>query len=401
MLHELPPTAGLPPRLADLLAFSASEDLEAALAKFLDVAEFQLESRGSAALVIALTCLQTISSRRTIIIPAYTCPIVVVAARQAGCRVVACDLVADGFDLDLDHLGKLIDRDTLCVLVTHYGGVLADVARVRNFVRAVSPEIFVLEDAAQAFGARWDGVFAGTQGDIGIFSFGAGKGLTLYQGGGLVARDADMRAGLRATGRRLVSSSRGTEARRVTELLFYHLLFNPAGLALAYGLPLRHHLSRGEFEQAIGDEIPERIALNSVGRFRRRVGTRALRRYRIHLDAARQRARILADALGSGPSLAMPFTSHGEPTSLFLFAMTQTSADLDAILHRSWSAGLGITKLFMRAIGRYRGLAGMLEPSYTPNAERLAATTLTLTTSELAGGEDVAAMVKVLARPAG
>ena len=96
--------------------------------QFLGIDEFQLESRASACLVIALEYLKTRTARRTVVIPAYTCPIVVVAAKQAGCRVIACDTIAGGFDLD--HLATLIDSDTLCIVVTHYGGALTDIARI-------------------------------------------------------------------------------------------------------------------------------------------------------------------------------------------------------------------------------------------------------------------------------
>ena len=44
MFHELPPTAGLPPRLRDLFALAGSTDLEKALAGFLGVPEAQLEA---------------------------------------------------------------------------------------------------------------------------------------------------------------------------------------------------------------------------------------------------------------------------------------------------------------------------------------------------------------------
>jgi perosamine synthetase len=399
MFRELPPTAGLPPRMRDLFAPSGSDHLENALAKYLGAADFQLECRGSAALVIALTYLRTRSARRTIIIPAYTCPIVVVAARQAGCRVIACDTVAGGFDLDLSHLERLIDSDTLCVIVTHYGGALADASRVSEFVRRMSPEIYVIEDAAQAFGATVEGVAVGTRSDIGIFSFGAGKGLTLYQGGGLVAPDPEIRSGLRATSRRLVKPSRSAETQRVAELAFYHFLYNPIGLYGAYGAPLRYHLARGEPERAIGDEMPDRVALETVGTFRRRFGINALQRYSAHIDASRQRSGMLAHALQERASRVKPYRSRGEPTALFLFATTQTPADLDAILANCWRAGLGVTKLFMHAIGGYARIRDAIEPSDTPNAVQLAATTLTLTTSGYATANDVKAAVEALAMP--
>jgi dTDP-4-amino-4,6-dideoxygalactose transaminase len=399
ILHELPPTAGLPPRFGDLLSLSGVDDLETALAEYLGVDEFQLESRASACLVIALEYLKTRTARRTVVIPAYTCPIVVVAAKQAGCRVVACDTIAGGFDLDLDHLATLINSDTLCVVVTHYGGALTDVARIRDFVRALSPEIVIIEDAAQAFGARWGDKFVGTQGDIGIYSFGTGKGLTIYQGGGLVARDPNVRAGLRAARGRLVKPAYGAEVQRIIELVFYHLLFNPIGLALVYGAPLRYWLARGEPEHAIGDEIPDRIAMHPIGRFRRRVGVNALRRYSLHLEDARHRGHALVRALEHVPSCVKPFVGRGEPTGLFVFATAASAAELDAVLAKTWRAGIGITKLFMYAIGRYKALSGSLETSTTPNADQLAATTLTITTSSLATAADMSAIVGALTVP--
>ena len=395
MPHELPPTAGLPPRWSDL-ALSGSDDLAGALAGFLGVGELQLESSASAALVIALDHLKTRTSRRTVIIPGYTCPLVVIAAKQAGCRVIACDTVAGAFDLDLDHLGRLIGPDTLAVIPTHYGGALTDVARVRDVVRGVSPDIAIIEDAAQAFGATWAGKPVGIESDIGIYSFGVGKGFTIFKGGGLVARDPDIRDGLRASAKRLVRPDFGMEARRTIELVFYHLLYNPRGLAFAYGRPRRHWLARGRPERAIGDEHAPTVVLHPVGAFRRRVGVHSLPRLAAHIADTRARRQTLARMLEASHSRLKPFLGGGEPNGFFLFAMTDTAADLDAVLARSWTSPFGITKLFMHAIGRYAALMPMLEPSPTPNAERLAATTLSITTSGFMTDADMAAVAEAV-----
>lgn len=397
MLHELPPTAGLPPQLRDLLGFRESDDLEGALADFLDVPEVQLESSASACLVIALEYLKTKTTRRTVIIPAYTCPLVVIAAKQAGCEVIACDTVAGGFDLDLTHLAALAGADTLCVIATHYGGALTDVTRIREFVQSIAPGITVIEDAAQAFGATWADEAVGTQGDIGIYSFGVGKGLTIYKGGGLVARDAEVRAGLRSAGKRLVRPSRARDMRRAIELVFYHLLYNPRALTFAYGAPRRFWLARGNPERAIGDEHAPTITLHHVGRFRRRVGVRSLQRLASHLEDSRRRRRSLAQALESSSSRLRPHLGSGNPTGLFLFAMTDTAPELDALLAKAWPAEIGVTKLFMSAIGHYKAMSSLLAPSSTPNAAHMAATTLTITTSGFMTASDLSAIVSVMA----
>jgi dTDP-4-amino-4,6-dideoxygalactose transaminase len=396
MFHELPPTAGLPPRFRDLLAFSGSDDFEGALAGFLDVPEVQLECSASACLIVALEYLKTRTSRRTVVIPGYTCPLVVLAAKQAGCQVIACDTVAGGLDLDLDHLAKLIGPDTLCVVATHYGGALTDAARVRNFVQTISSDIVVIEDAAQAFGARWGSEAIGTLGDIGIYSFGMGKGLTIFKGGCLVARDSDMRAGLRAAAKRVTRLDRGMEVRRVVELLLYHLLYNPPAITFAYGAPRRFWLAREKPERAIGDEHEPAIRLDHVGRFRRRVGVQMLQRLASHIEDSRRRRRSLAEAIERTPSRLKPYLGGGEPTGLFLFATTDAACELDAVLAKAWPAGIGVSKLFMSAIGRYKALSSLLAPSLTPNAEHFAATTLTITTSGFMTAADMSAIVRAM-----
>ncbi len=396
MFHELPPTAGLPPRLRDLFALAGSTDLEKALAGFLGVPEAQLECSGSACLVIALEFLKTRSERRTVIVPGYTCPLVVIAARQAGCRVVACDLVPGGFDLDIHHLKALLGPDTLCVVATHYGGALTDVERVRDAAKAHSQEIAVIEDAAQAFGARFDERPAGLKGDIGFYSFAAGKGLTLWEGGCLVAQESDVRAGLRETSKRLVKPDWRREAWRAFQLFCYHFLYNPLGLALAYGVPRRFWLWQGSPEKAIGEDYADHIPLHPVGRFRRRIGVQALKRIAAHVAGARKRRLSLVELVGQPPSKVRPYQGPGESSGLFLFAMTRTPAELDVILSKAWPASFGVTKLFVHAIGDYASLAGLLEPSETPNARHLAATTLTITTSAFMTGPDRLAMIAML-----
>jgi dTDP-4-amino-4,6-dideoxygalactose transaminase len=322
---------------------------------------------------------------------------VVIAAKQAGCRVIACDTIAGGLDLDLKHLGELIGPDTLCVIATHYGGALTDVVRLKNFVQAASSEIAVIEDAAQAFAARWGSAAVGTLGDIGIYSFGVGKGLTIFKGGGLVARDADVRVGLRAAGKRLVHPALGRDAWRAIELAFYHLLYNPTALAFAYGAPRRFWLARGRPERAIGDEHAPAIELDRVGSFRRRIGVQSLQRLAAHIADSRRRRDALAHALDNASSRLKPYLGGGEPTALFLFATTETARDLDAVLVEAWPAGIGVSKLFMSAIGRYKALSSLLAPSLTPNAEHFAATTLTITTSGFMTAADLSAIVGAMA----
>ena len=232
---EVAPTAGLPPRWRDLL--TAGGDLALPAARLLGVPAVQATCSGTAGLVITLTTLQRLSGRRVVIAPAYTCPLVALAVAHCGLELRLCDFAAGSIDFDPTQLARLCDERTLAVIPTHLGGRVADVDTALACARAVGA--FVIEDAAQALGARVGERSVGLRGDAGFFSLAVGKGLTTYEGGLLVARDEALRAAFLAAARELTPFRCGWELRRSLELVGYHALYRPAGLGLAYGRPQR------------------------------------------------------------------------------------------------------------------------------------------------------------------
>lgn len=172
--RELPPTAGLPTGWRDLWAgFGATDGgLARAAARFLGVDELLLTCSGTAALVIALTTLARDSSRRDVVVPAYTCPLVAIAVAHCGLRLVTCDLSPGSIAMDMAQLARLVGSQTLAILPTHLAGRVVPVDPVRTL--AARHGALVIEDAAQALGARQDGRPVGTCGDIGFYSLAVG-----------------------------------------------------------------------------------------------------------------------------------------------------------------------------------------------------------------------------------
>lgn len=72
--------------------------------------------------------------------------------------------------MDPADLERLVDADTGAVLVTHLHGLACDMDRISAFCRTRG--VPLVEDAAQAFGARFGGRPVGTFGDVGVYSFG-------------------------------------------------------------------------------------------------------------------------------------------------------------------------------------------------------------------------------------
>jgi dTDP-4-amino-4,6-dideoxygalactose transaminase len=369
-LREVPPTAGLPLRWRDFLP--ADDSLETQLAAFLDVPSVEIECSGTAALIVALTALSQSSRRRRVIIPAYTCPLVALAVAHCGLELVICDVRRGGFDFCARSLRELCDDDTLAVVPTHLGGRVADVAATIDVARAAGAS--VIEDAAQSLGA------VGISGDIGFYSLAAGKGLTIYEGGALVARDDALRQSLREASKRIAPRRLLWESRRLIELAGYAALYRPLPLRLAYGAPLRRALRKGKLVEAVGDDFSERIPLHRVGAWRRSVGARALKRLPAFLRAGAAQAARRIEALRAMSGLTV-IGDDGGGTWPFFMVLLPTERARDAALARLWTAGLGVSRLFIHALPDYPYLAPLLRSADVPNARDLAARMLTISNS--------------------
>ncbi|OVZ65732.1 nucleotide sugar aminotransferase [Pigmentiphaga sp. NML030171] len=377
--RDIPPTAGLPLRWSDLLP-GGPADLETSLAAWLGVDALQLECSGTSSLVVSLLTLARRSSRKTVVLPAYTCPLVALAVHHCGLRLKLCDLAPGHFDLDPDALEAACDGDTLAIVVTHLAGRVADTdAALRCAARCGAA---VIEDAAQALGARRNGRSVGLDGDIGFFSLAAGKGLSIYEGGLLLARDPALRDELRATSARTVGRRPGWEARRSLELLAYALLYGPRGMRLAYGNPQRAALRAGDPVRAAGDDFPLDIPIHRVGRWRRGVGARAARRLPAFLDDARARARRRLERLQGLPGVrVMQDTAGGDGVWPFFMLLLPDAQSRRLALDRLWGAGLGVGPLFVHTLPDYDYLRPIVADAPVPHARDFAARTLSITNS--------------------
>lgn len=393
-LTEIPPTAGLPARWSDFFG-APPEPLEAGLARFIGVPETQIVWSGTAALIVALETLKRRSSRREVVIPAYTCPLVALAVAQCGLTIRLCDIMPGRFDLDVDSLRACTGQETLCIVPGHLAGHTANLNDVLEIARAAGA--YVIEDTAQSLGATWQGKPAGISGDIGFFSLGVGKGLTMYGGGALAARDPELRDALKETGRAIAPAHRPAEIRRCIELLGYRMFYNPAGLRWFYGANLRRSLSRGEPERAVGDVFSGPIPLHAVSTFRKNAAARALTRLPDAIVQHAARGRERAARLEAIPDLSVVRERAGDSgTWPIVMALFRDERKTEAALAKLWTSGLGVTKLFVRALPDYAYLKSVVPHADVPNARYFAARHLTISNSPWLSDEDFERVVRLL-----
>ncbi|HZX29959.1 MAG TPA: DegT/DnrJ/EryC1/StrS family aminotransferase [Rhodocyclaceae bacterium] len=377
--EEIPPTAGLPLGLRDLLP-ARQADFPGAMADFLGVPRVGVECSGTACLVVILKTLQRLSPRRTVVVPAYTCPLVVFAVTHCGLQLRLCDLAPGSFELCPEALQRVCDSDTLAVLPTHLGGRVADLAPI--LAVAAHRGAFVVEDAAQALGAREAGRRLGLAGDAGFFSLAAGKGLSLFEGGVWVARDPAMAAELARTSAETIPAQFWQEAFRCLQLLGYAALYRPGPLRYAYGAPLRRALKENDPVAAAGDEFSPDIPLHRVSAWRQAVGCRGLSRLPGFQAALRTQALARLPRLAGLPGVKVFGDRSGEEgTWPFFMLLLPDRQTRDAVMAELWGSGLGLARMFANALPDYEYLRPWVAPADCPNARDFADRSLTVTNS--------------------
>jgi dTDP-4-amino-4,6-dideoxygalactose transaminase len=139
---------------------------------------------GTDALLLALRACQ-VGSGDEVIVPSHTAVATVAAVELAGARPVFADIRADTFTLDANAVAVALTPRTRAIVAVHLYGQAADLDALSAL--AMRHGLALVEDCAQAHGARYQNRLVGTVGDIAAFSFYPTKNLGAAGDGGLVA----------------------------------------------------------------------------------------------------------------------------------------------------------------------------------------------------------------------
>ncbi|HOW57631.1 MAG TPA: DegT/DnrJ/EryC1/StrS family aminotransferase [Smithellaceae bacterium] len=103
---------------------------------------------------------------------------------ELNAKPVFADIRPDTFNIDSRLIEEKITKKTKAIIPVHLFGQAADMKTIMEI--AGKYQLKVIEDCAQAFGARYQGQLTGTIGDAGCFSFFPSKNLGGYGDGGMV-----------------------------------------------------------------------------------------------------------------------------------------------------------------------------------------------------------------------
>jgi dTDP-4-amino-4,6-dideoxygalactose transaminase len=159
---------------------------ETEFARYLGCKHALAVNSGTAALQLALDAIG-LREGDEVLIPTYTFTATGEVITYFGAKPVLCDSVSGGFNLDCEAAEGLITERTRAIIPVHVGGETCNMTAVRNLARRYN--LRIIEDAAHALPASWEGQRVGTISELTAFSFYATKTITTGEGGMLTTDD--------------------------------------------------------------------------------------------------------------------------------------------------------------------------------------------------------------------
>jgi len=172
------------------------EAFEAAFAAYHDVAHAVGVASGTDALELTLRA-ASIGPGDEVITVSHTAVATVCAIERAGATPVLVDVDPDTYTMNPAAAEAAITPRTKAIIPVHLYGHPADLSALVDL--AARHHLLLIEDCAQAHGARYDGKLVGTFGQMAAFSFYPTKNLgALGDGGAVITNDAQYAARLKS-----------------------------------------------------------------------------------------------------------------------------------------------------------------------------------------------------------
>ncbi len=174
-----------------LVAGKQVRQFEAAFAKYLGVADAIATTSGSSALQVAIEALGIGPGDKVITTP-FSFVATSNAVLHAGATPVFVDVHPTTYNLDPQAVEDALRREDRirAILCVHLYGLPCELGTLTEI--AATHGLLLIEDCAQAHGARYQGRHVGTMGHAAIFSFYPSKNMTTGEGGLVVTREQEV-----------------------------------------------------------------------------------------------------------------------------------------------------------------------------------------------------------------
>jgi len=169
-------------------------EFEKEFARFVEAKHAVALSSGTAALHSAMM-IAGVKPGDEVIIPSFTFHATAEVVLLTGAQPVFADIDPDSYTVTAESIEAVMTRNTKAIIPVHLYGLPAEMGAIKKL--AHERGLTLVEDAAQAHGAEYDGHMIGSIGDMTCFSFYAGKNMTTGEGGMVTTNDDDSAEKLR------------------------------------------------------------------------------------------------------------------------------------------------------------------------------------------------------------
>ena len=172
----------------DTLACAIFKQLERTLVETFNASKVFLVPSGKDGLVSIFEAVKARGLGKVVLVAAYSCPDIAVAAIRAGLKVCPVDVNEVTLEMEVDSIPKHVESDIGAIVFSNLYGLVDDLASWRGI--AQKTDAILIDDACQAILSAEEGKHVGTRGSVGVVSFGRGKALCGI-GGGVVVIPSD------------------------------------------------------------------------------------------------------------------------------------------------------------------------------------------------------------------
>ncbi|MHA1338724.1 MAG: DegT/DnrJ/EryC1/StrS family aminotransferase [Promethearchaeota archaeon] len=166
-----------------------TEKLLKTVRKYFNIKYVAAMSSGTAAIHCAIAALQIPPGNEVITTPITDMGTLIGLLYQNLIPVFA-DVDSNTYNITAESIKKTITDKTKAIIVVHLAGNPAEMDEIMEL--AQERGIFVIEDCAQAYGAKYKGKLVGTIGDIGCYSLNAYKHISAGDGGFIITNNEDL-----------------------------------------------------------------------------------------------------------------------------------------------------------------------------------------------------------------
>jgi len=281
-----------------------------------------------------------------VIIPAYTCVVVAHAVVLSGNIPRFVDITLRDFNMNLSQIESALNQRTRAIIATHLFGYPLNVDLLQEIVKFAEQrwgnKIWVIQDCAHAFGARWNGKLVCNYGDAALFGLNISKLITSVFGGMITTNDSELYSKLRGfRDKHFEQPNISKGLRRFLYLLMVYFAFDRR----VYGLinlleektPFLNRLTKAY-------HLDERIHfppdyMEQMTELEAKVGLVQLRKYSEIIDRRLAHAQYYDKHLRNVPGLQLPPLVEGATYSHYVVLVNNRQILIKELLRRGIQLG--------------------------------------------------------------